>query len=179
MSKWKMIALGVLALNCVVTLSVLVYSNSAGGRARGCDAGDMLDCANLAARYESGADVKKDERQAFALYEKACEGGLAWACGSLGGFYAEGRTVPIDYVRALPLLHKGCSGGIVTGCDELGKLYRDGRGVPVDLPRAHEAFAAACNANTPHGRNRQASGHEPGCDEARDVASRMSGTPGK
>lgn len=179
MTPGKIIALAVVALIAVAGIAVLVHANSASGRAAGCDRGDALDCANLALRYEDGADVPKDEHRASELYQKACSGGVAWACGSLGELYAEGRGVPVDYARALPLLTMGCDGSLTTGCYGLGELYRDGHGVASDLARARDLFGRACRANAPKGRNVHASGHERGCDEEKQLATRLGGGSGK
>jgi TPR repeat protein len=178
-TRGRSITIAVFAVMSAVGIAVVVYANSATRRSSGCDRGDALDCANLAVRYENGANVPKDEHRASELYQQACTGGIAWACGSLGELYAEGRGVSVDYARALPLLTKGCDGSCTAGCYGLGELYRDGHGVAIDLPRARELFGRACRANAPSGRNVHASGHEHGCDEEQQIAARLRGGSGK
>ena len=50
---------------------------------KGCTAGDLFGCYNLATIYDSGDHVSRDRTRAATLYQLACNGGDAEACERL------------------------------------------------------------------------------------------------
>jgi ankyrin repeat protein len=110
-----------------------------------CEAGDYLDCQELAKAYESGDGVEKDLARSLALFTRACEAESRWACSKVGSFVASGRGVgTADPAGAARWFERACAQGHGWSCNRLGEMARDGEGVPRDAARALAFFEKAC-----------------------------------
>jgi TPR repeat protein len=111
---------------------------------KGCDHGDMLSCAALAAAYEQGEGVEQDSVRAAKLFGKACDGGDLMSCAYLGGLHSQGRGVARDLGKALELIRRACDGNDELGCHNLAVMYDSGEGVANDDVKAAELYSRAC-----------------------------------
>ena len=118
---------------------------------KGCEAGVLEDCFELATLILEGTEGTQDYGKAVEPYRKACDGGLAYACSSLGVLYEQGTGVEQDYAKAMELYRKACDEGEPAGCSNLGGIYNDGLGVPKDFTKAAELFREACDGEWPDG----------------------------
>ena len=110
-----------------------------------CDAGDYLDCQELAKAYQDGDGVGKDPAKALSLFTRACEAKSGWACAMVGSFVASGRGVgAADPAGAARWFSRACDAGHGWSCNRLGEMARDGEGVARDTGRALALFEKAC-----------------------------------
>ena len=56
---------------------------------KGCDAGNIEYCYNLAKMYRQGEIAQQDDKKAKSFYNKACENGHKPGCFELGYFYGK------------------------------------------------------------------------------------------
>jgi TPR repeat protein len=99
----------------------------------------------LAALYEFGLGVSKDETKASELIRKAADQGNARAQTNLGGFYQKGLGVPKDLGKAAELYQKAVDQGLAVAENNLGKLYQNGLGVTKDSAKAAELYQKAAD----------------------------------
>ena len=111
-----------------------------------CDAGVADRCRALAATYETGSGVDKDETRATSLYERACTLNDASACVFAGRMYEYAHGVNKDDTRATRLYERACDMNWVGGCYNLAIMLEHGRGVAPDRARAAELYQHACTA---------------------------------
>ena len=110
-----------------------------------CDAGDYLDCQELAKAYEGGDGVAKDLPKALSLFTRACEAKSRWACAMVGTFVASSRAAATaGLADAARLFERGCEEGNGWSCNRLGEMARDGEEVPKEPRRALALFEKAC-----------------------------------
>jgi hypothetical protein len=110
-----------------------------------CEAGDYLDCQELAKAYEEGDGVGKDLAKALSLFTRACEAKSRWACSMVGSFVASGRGgAAADPAGAVRWFQRACDDRHGWSCNRLGEMARDGEGVPKDPKRALALFEKAC-----------------------------------
>ena len=117
---------------------------------QGCDAGDMLGCANFGVLYFNGkGGIAADKVAAVALYQQACDGGSLVGCDLLGGMYERGDGGLVkDGHRAYQLYDQACTGGNLRGCNDLGSLYETGGGGLVkDEVRAAALYKSSCDGD--------------------------------
>lgn len=115
---------------------------------KGCAKGDMGDCASLGWHYRWGKKgIKRNDKRALALFEKACKGGDDYGCYYLGEMYEFGVHVSKSYKKAAELYKKSCDTKAGPGCSSLGALYQRGKGVNRSGKRAGELYAKACSAS--------------------------------
>ena len=109
---------------------------------------DPVDCFLLGNLYENGIGVKKDEKKALSLYEKACESGNGGACIRLAHIYQQkgdkkkfeeyriksckGSRGDICYeirqeTKNKEYLEIACGFGSQKACDELFKDFKPER----------------------------------------------------
>ncbi len=117
-----------------------------------CEAGDYLDCQELAKAYQEGDGVPQDLPKALALFTRACEAKSRWACSMVGSFVASGRGVAAaDPAGAARWFERACDDGHGWSCNRLGEMARDGEGVPKDPKRALALFEKACQGKDEKG----------------------------
>lgn len=90
----------------------------------------------LGVRYETGAGVARDCRQAAACYRKAAEHGCAKAQINLARLYFCGEGVAIDRERAFLWYRKAAEQGAAKAQYNLAVMYAAGKGVARDAGRA-------------------------------------------
>ena len=120
----------------------------------GCDAGDLLACAQFGFRLELGEGIGLDMARAQDLYRRACDGGEPQGCSSLGEIYRSGLGVRPDMNEAVRLFELGCGGNDAYACVTLGDILSDGRGVARDVPRALVVLERACGLGDPEACDR-------------------------
>ncbi|XP_074643373.1 cytochrome c oxidase assembly factor 7-like [Tubulanus polymorphus] len=106
---------------------------------KGCSAGYMPACNNLAFLYGGGQiSHKKDYKQAAEYFDKACKGGNYISCFHLSGLYISGKenVIKKDMKKAFDYSKLGCDGGIFPACVNLSQMYAKGEGVEKDEKRA-------------------------------------------
>lgn len=112
-----------------------------------CDRGDMAGCINLAAIYDNGIGVERNDDEIFRLFRLACdraEGKLRLhACTNLGSMYMNGRGTKQDYQQSLVLFEMGCNGDNAIACVNLANQYERGLGVAADQARATRLYLQA------------------------------------
>jgi uncharacterized protein len=81
-----------------------------------------------------GDGVAKDEKQAFALIQRAADQNHAEAIGALGYFYSAGVVVEKDEAKARHYFELGAAQGSATAQLNLGRLMVLGRGGAKDGP---------------------------------------------
>lgn len=84
---------------------------------------------NVALMYEQGIGVGKDEKEAFAWYDKSASQGNAAAQYNLGVLYENGRGTRIDFAKANEWYRKASVQGDALAIGNLGMLYVRGQGV--------------------------------------------------
>jgi uncharacterized protein len=125
---------------------------------RECRDGSADRCRRLAASYEFGRGVEKDEAKASTLYELACAMNDPSACVFAGRMQEYGRGVPADPAKATKLYTQACDAHWPAGCYNVAIMYENGRGVPVDMAKAADLYQRAC-----------AAGAKTACDKAADL----------
>lgn len=100
-------------------------------------AGDVGAITSYASRLEYGVfPVKKDEKKALALYQKAAEQGDTWAHTRLGFYYATGTVVQQDEGKSCNHYQVGAKDYPVAQ-EGLGTCYEDGApGFSKDIKKA-------------------------------------------
>lgn len=111
----------------------------------GCDAGDGQSCYRLATLYERGLGVRKDEKLAAELYDRACADKVGAACHNLAvGYFNGSDAQPRDVEQALAYYRLGCIAGQVGSCFNLARILEQGLGVEKDLATAASYYEQAC-----------------------------------
>jgi TPR repeat protein len=112
-----------------------------------CEAGQMVDCAGLAAIHEQLDGVLTDLGKAQQLYLKACDGGIAESCADAARTTEHGLrmqlNVTIQNVRTL--YGKGCDGGYWEACQTLADMFAHDDGPDRDEAKAAILYAKACD----------------------------------
>ncbi|CAM9318216.1 unnamed protein product, partial [Chrysoparadoxa australica] len=111
-------------------------------------------CHNLAALYEKGAGVVKDDAEAVRLFHTAAdaEANLSESCYSLAMHYKFGLGVEADDARCVYYLEKASVEGLAKAMFNLGLMYEKRRGVDPAVPvpdllqAAKECYQAAASA---------------------------------
>jgi hypothetical protein len=120
---------------------------------RTCYKGDMKACNNLAHRYEKGLGVvKRDEKRALMLYNKACTGGAAGSCFNMGILlFAKGKSSPEDQAEAVGFYRKACEKDHPGGCFNLAYAYSNGTGIGKHKSVAARYYQKACSLKSGSG----------------------------
>lgn len=170
-AKFELACTGGSLVGCTY-LADLLYTGDDAARARaydlfahGCDAGEMMACAQLGGDYllrawalqDGGGDATAAFVSANELLRRACvtdepeDSFDVWgvsirgiACGQLATSYEHGHGVPVDLRMALDLNVESCEFGWPRSCAQVGFFYDQGRGVDADRGRAVEMFERAC-----------------------------------
>jgi TPR repeat protein len=135
---------------------------------RGCAAGEIVSCNNLANAVYYGDGVAQDFVRAAKLYEKACAAGEAVGCANVGFISEYGDGVPADVKIAAEMYRVGCAGGSSYSCVHGAMLEAYKKGVPHDPARAVETWKHACDANDAAACSYLAIMHEDGKGTPRD-----------
>ena len=90
--------------------------------------------------YDYGKGVAKDEKQAFAWYQKAADQGYAPAQFNLGVEYENGIAVPKDFAQALAWYQKAADQGHANAQYSVGYMHATGEGVPRDIDKGFQWF---------------------------------------
>jgi|HubBroStandDraft_1064217.scaffolds.fasta_scaffold152764_2 TPR repeat protein len=125
---------------------------------RECRQGSADRCRRLAASYEFGRGVDKDEAKATTLYELGCAMKDPSSCVFAGQMHEYARGVPADPAKATALYTQACDQRWAGGCYNEAIMYENGRGVPVDRAKAADLYQLAC-----------AAGAKLACDKAADL----------
>lgn len=97
----------------------------------------------MAAAYNTGNGVNRDDRLAAEWFEKAANDGDPFAQVQMGYLYETGRGVPQDQARAISWYRRAADGGLREAKVDLGVAYLEGIGVPQDEDAALELFTSA------------------------------------
>jgi hypothetical protein len=143
---------------------------SAAAYTRGCDAGDLASCNNLANAAFYGDGVPRDLARAAVLYKRACDGGEALGCANLGYIHEVGQGAARDLTRAAELYQHGCTGGSTYGCLHLAMLDEYKKGAPRDPSQAAAHWKRACDKGDARSCSYLAIMHEDGNGVPRDGA---------
>jgi TPR repeat protein len=139
-----------------------------------CQREDGYSCAALAAAYDVGIGVPRDEGKATELRTRACSLGYKRACGESllsdeefetmlqdarkvcdAGLAISCSMVGIELlgkdraIEALPYFEKACGAGHPLSCAQVATAHLLGRGVPQDAGKAKALFEKACDAGEP------------------------------
>jgi TPR repeat protein len=114
-------------------------------------AGDANGMFFLAAMYEIGQGVTKDNAEAVRWYREAAEAGNAAGMRSLGLMYENGRGVAKDYTEAVQWYRKAAEARNTDGMWSLGLMYENGRGVAKDDAEAVQWYRRAAEARNTYG----------------------------
>lgn len=89
-----------------------------------CDAEESsyFSCNLLGMKYSKGLGVKKNNKKAFDLFEKACKGDDMDGCSNLGISYYNGDGVKRNSTKAKELLKKACDGENENACEVLRQI---------------------------------------------------------
>jgi TPR repeat protein len=85
--------------------------------------GNQVAMCNLAALYERGFGIPKDDTQAAGLYRKAADGGNRQGMVGLGKMYLDGAGVARDPAQALIWFQKAATVGGAPVMWQVGKIY--------------------------------------------------------
>ena len=96
------------------------------------DAGHTESQFNVAAMFEQGVGIEKNEKQALEWYKKSAAGGNVVAQFNAGVFYENGRGTPVDFAQANAWYRKASMKGDAMAIGNLGMLYLRGDGVAVN-----------------------------------------------
>lgn len=108
------------------------------------------DAINLkGAMYYEGRGVKKDQKKAVSLYEKAAEGGCSLAMSNLGYAYYYGNGREVDMQLAYKYFSMAMQRGEWDAINKLGDMYREGLYVPKDEKMAFYLYDQ-CYSTVPH-----------------------------
>jgi len=112
---------------------------------RECRQGSADRCRRLAASYEFGRGVDKDEAKATTLYELGCAMKDPSSCVFAGQMHEYARGVPADAAKATKLYTQACDAQWAGGCYNEAIMYENGRGVPADRAKAEYIVARRAN----------------------------------
>jgi hypothetical protein len=90
----------------------------------------------VAAEYEFGRNVARDDKQAFSWYRKAASAGDLTAITNVGDLYERGVGVQQDFAQAAAWYLKAAEQGDQYAQLNLGLLYENGQGVAQDYAKA-------------------------------------------
>ncbi len=110
------------------------------------DAGFAPAETELAATYETGADIGPDYPGALKLYQLAAAQNEPTAIYKLGYFYQNGLGTDQDYAKAMQLFQQAADAGEPLGWNGIGQLWQLGQGVAQDNARAIEAYQHGADA---------------------------------
>ena len=98
---------------------------------KGCSAGYMQSCHNIALMYHLGkTDSKRDYVKSKGYLEKGCAGSNTQSCQLLSTYFITGKEgVPKDMKQAFKYAEKACGMGHMYACANLSQMYRKGEGV--------------------------------------------------
>jgi TPR repeat protein len=108
-----------------------------------CSASDGTACRVLAAMYNDGKGVIRDESKGREFDLLACEGGVVDAC-VVAGALLDDKHDAADHARADRLLQKGCDARAGKCCYVLAVAYSNGMGVAADAMRSASFLDIAC-----------------------------------
>ncbi len=97
----------------------------------------------LGSLYDTGRNVKKDQKEAVRWFMRAAKKGHSGAQNSLGSMYQAGEGVPRDYAEAARWYTLAAKQNNATAQMNLGYMYDKGLGVPKDNRRAIELYTQA------------------------------------
>lgn len=96
---------------------------------------------SIAANYEDGQGVPKDEKRAFAYVAAAERSDNPWVLVRLADYYLRGVGTAVDAERSIALYARATALGYGGAARELGGIYRFGRaGVAIDYARARQWY---------------------------------------
>jgi uncharacterized protein len=105
----------------------------------GCEKNDAKSCKGVAMILDSDRVGPKDEKGAFAAFEKSCTLGELTSCPILAMYYKYGPkfgAVPKDLAKAASILDHACEAGEGVACLDLADYYKTGQGVKADKKKA-------------------------------------------
>jgi TPR repeat protein len=114
--------------------------------------------------FTPGADLRKHEKRAYAVFARGCDLGNGNACWRALGAASHVDGLKLTDAQALAMLEKGCDEGAFKACEDLGWSYEAGHHGVRDPLKARAAYVRACDLE---GRDGAA------CEHAEDVARRM------
>ena len=91
--------------------------------------GNCISQYDVANKYYSGTELKKNLQTAFEWFKLSAEQGYASAQNSLGIMYEDGEGVEQNYQEAMNWYRKSAEQGNPCAQYNLGQLYRKGQGV--------------------------------------------------
>lgn len=100
----------------------------------------------LAALYQAGASVSRDDAEALKWFSKAAEQGNMEAQFGLGVMYANGYGTKQDYVLAERWFRKAAAQGNNAPNFYLGLIYENGLGIPKNYAEAAQWYIKAASA---------------------------------
>jgi len=107
--------------------------------------GDSVAQFLLAAAYDRGRGVARNQVEAAAWYRKAAEHGIAEAQNSLGSLYQFGEGVAQNDTEAVKWYQKAVDQGHVEASTNLGYMYDMGLGVKQDKQKAAALYLAGAD----------------------------------
>ncbi|MGE8130248.1 caspase family protein [Methylobacterium sp. NPDC080182] len=117
---------------------------------RAAKAGSISALNNLAALYENGQGVKRQQAEAFRLYRQAGEGGNVVALANAARMLEYGNGIPKDEAQAVALYRRAVAGGDVASISKLVPHYATGAyGFPKDLRQGFDLFRQAADRGDP------------------------------
>ena len=117
---------------------------------RAAKAGSVSALNNLAALYENGQGVKRQQAEAFRLYRQAGEGGNVVALANAARMLEYGNGIPKDEAQAVALYRRAVSRGDVASISKLVPHYATGAyGFPKDLRQGFDLFRQAADRGDP------------------------------
>lgn len=122
------------------------WKEALAGYQRGVRDDELRSILDLGELHERGRGVKRDMKQALALYERAAERS-AWARAKLGILYLEGK----DYQKAHRWLRRAADDGNPGARNNLGWMYEHGLGVKADYRAARDLYLAGLASDPARG----------------------------
>ncbi len=123
-----------------------------------CSSGSADRCRRLAATYELGQGIAKDEGRAAKLYELACTMKDPTSCVFAGRMHEYAHGVSKNAERAADFYGRACDMKWQAGCYNLAIMFENGRGVPKDRAKAAALYDDSC-----------AGGAKIACDKAKEM----------
>ena len=108
--------------------------------------GSVIALNNLAASYQSGRGVIKNEAEAVRLFRKAVDAGFPLAMTNLGIAYQQGLGVAQDNKEAARLYRAAANAGNSSAMVNLAYMYQKGLGVEKDDAEVERLYNSAINA---------------------------------
>lgn len=93
--------------------------------------------------YAEGKGVKRDDKRAFELFEKAAQGGQPGAQGMLAMFHAQGRATERNDTKSIEWARRAADNGDPLSQYMMGVRSREGWGVPKNPQEASVWFGTA------------------------------------